>query len=406
MINRNKKGFTIVELVIVIAVIAILAAVLIPTFAGIIKKANLSADQQAVRQMNVALAAEFATETPEDLKQVVDVLDSEGYNVGSLTPLTKNHTFYWCEGTKIIVLVEGENTVVYPTDASFDVAKAHNLSDGASFINVKATTSEAAAEALANGSDLTLEADVVLVDTVDINGDVTVDLNGHVLDASDNGGRLFNIKDGATLTINAEGATIKCGAYGLFNIDPTVANATIVVNGGTFTADLDNGAFIKARGNGTINITLNNVNYADTSDDSYIMNTQAAKGSTITLAVNGGTFDAAFGFQAGDVYQIDGAKITTDGFAIEAQGNSTITNCTITSGTTYEGDKVSGGAIPAIAVVAANRENCNVVVKDCTINAGKYVYGTLGENAKLTATGNTLSGATENYNNGGTLTIN
>ncbi len=42
----NKKGFTIVELVIVIAVIAILAAVLIPTFSGIIKKANQSAVQQ------------------------------------------------------------------------------------------------------------------------------------------------------------------------------------------------------------------------------------------------------------------------------------------------------------------------------------------------------------------------
>ena len=42
MRKNNKKGFTIVELVIVIAVIAILAAVLIPTFAGMISKANES----------------------------------------------------------------------------------------------------------------------------------------------------------------------------------------------------------------------------------------------------------------------------------------------------------------------------------------------------------------------------
>jgi len=42
----NKKGFTIVELVIVIAVIAILAAVMIPTFGSVIKKANMSAVQQ------------------------------------------------------------------------------------------------------------------------------------------------------------------------------------------------------------------------------------------------------------------------------------------------------------------------------------------------------------------------
>ena len=37
---NNKKGFTIVELVIVIAVIGILAAVLIPTFSGVIDSAN------------------------------------------------------------------------------------------------------------------------------------------------------------------------------------------------------------------------------------------------------------------------------------------------------------------------------------------------------------------------------
>ena len=51
MKNMNKKGFTIVELVIVIAVIAILAAVMIPTFGGIISKARESA---AVQQVSAA----------------------------------------------------------------------------------------------------------------------------------------------------------------------------------------------------------------------------------------------------------------------------------------------------------------------------------------------------------------
>ena len=45
----NKKGFTIVELVIVIAVIAILAGVLIPTFSGMVKKAQESAALQNAR---------------------------------------------------------------------------------------------------------------------------------------------------------------------------------------------------------------------------------------------------------------------------------------------------------------------------------------------------------------------
>ena len=41
-VKKNKKGFTIIELVIVIAVIAILAAVLIPTFTTVIEKSHQS----------------------------------------------------------------------------------------------------------------------------------------------------------------------------------------------------------------------------------------------------------------------------------------------------------------------------------------------------------------------------
>ncbi len=47
--KNNKKGFTIVELVIVIAIIAILAAVLIPTFSNVIGKANESKCLQAAK---------------------------------------------------------------------------------------------------------------------------------------------------------------------------------------------------------------------------------------------------------------------------------------------------------------------------------------------------------------------
>ena len=48
MKKMNKKGFTIVELVIVIAVIAILAGVMIPTFSSIVTKAQESAEVQKI----------------------------------------------------------------------------------------------------------------------------------------------------------------------------------------------------------------------------------------------------------------------------------------------------------------------------------------------------------------------
>lgn len=49
MKKMNKKGFTIVELVIVIAVIAILSAVLIPTFSGVVGEAKLTAAKSDAR---------------------------------------------------------------------------------------------------------------------------------------------------------------------------------------------------------------------------------------------------------------------------------------------------------------------------------------------------------------------
>ena len=60
MKHTNKKGFTIVELVIVIAVIAILAAVLIPNLSRLVGKANESSAMQAARSEYQAYLAEYA----------------------------------------------------------------------------------------------------------------------------------------------------------------------------------------------------------------------------------------------------------------------------------------------------------------------------------------------------------
>ena len=61
MKNTKKKGFTIVELVIVIAVIAILAAVAIPSFGSVITKANESkALQEATNAYKEVLADALA----------------------------------------------------------------------------------------------------------------------------------------------------------------------------------------------------------------------------------------------------------------------------------------------------------------------------------------------------------
>lgn len=52
--NKLRRAFTITELVIVIAVIAVLAAVLIPTFSNVINSSKKSADEAMLKQLNEA----------------------------------------------------------------------------------------------------------------------------------------------------------------------------------------------------------------------------------------------------------------------------------------------------------------------------------------------------------------
>ncbi|MDD7573355.1 MAG: type II secretion system protein, partial [Eubacteriales bacterium] len=66
MKNTKKRGFTIVELVIVIAVIAILASVLVPTFANVVTKAKRSAAMQDARNAYTDYLVKHDGELPKD----------------------------------------------------------------------------------------------------------------------------------------------------------------------------------------------------------------------------------------------------------------------------------------------------------------------------------------------------
>lgn len=54
--TNKKRGFTIVELIIVIAVIAVLAAVLIPVFSGLIQQGKDAEAKVVVNTLNKGLA--------------------------------------------------------------------------------------------------------------------------------------------------------------------------------------------------------------------------------------------------------------------------------------------------------------------------------------------------------------
>ena len=339
MIKRNnKKGFTIVELVIVIAVIAILAAVLIPTFAGIIKKAQLSSDQQAVRNMNVALAA--SGDLNDDMNAVIDALSENGFNSKkALVPVSKDYKFMYSKANDCIVLVNEKNEVVYPEDITYDEADLESLENSVKYLNAEVKDVAGLAEAIANGQmEIKLEEnlDVKTPFAVAANTEITVDLNGKTLTTdwvdSQKHSYAFNVEGTLTLengTVDARGIHVYDGGKVVIGEGATVnavdddggaclwiyEGGEVVINGGTFNAvnglsdaNYDNGEPGVVYNKGTL--TIKGGTFTAKSDVYTIVN----EGSG-TLTIEGGTFIGNRG-----VVCANGGTVTISGGTFEVTG--------------------------------------------------------------------------------------
>lgn len=69
--KMNKKGFTLMEMMIVVAIIAILVAIAIPTFTGSIEKAKKATDDANFRALKAIITAAYLSGdlTIEDIEE-------------------------------------------------------------------------------------------------------------------------------------------------------------------------------------------------------------------------------------------------------------------------------------------------------------------------------------------------
>ena len=127
--NRNsKKGFTIVELIIVIAVIAVLAAVLIPTFSNLIQKANEAKDTALVSDLNKGLKMSGKNfTTMHEALQAVE--ENVGINVAKISAAEIHSEILWDGANNCFVyLKSGATTPTYIPDS-----QKTNISEGESY---------------------------------------------------------------------------------------------------------------------------------------------------------------------------------------------------------------------------------------------------------------------------------
>ncbi len=76
---RNKKGFTLIELIVVLAVLAVIMAIAVPRFIGVQDQAKIKADENSENLVKKAAELYFATENDSDNTVTIAELQSEGY---------------------------------------------------------------------------------------------------------------------------------------------------------------------------------------------------------------------------------------------------------------------------------------------------------------------------------------
>ena len=214
MRNTNKKGFTIVELVIVVAVIAILAAVLIPTFSSIIRKANESKDTQLIKNLNTAIAADV--DGDKTMSSALAAAAEFGYDIGKINASATDNEILWDSVNNVFCYLNG-GVIEYIAEVE------HEVTDKAKFWVIDDEVSTAYSTYLINRTDSKIEA----LHSLDVTacGPMSVEYKGSA--------EVSIFTNGGNLTVNS-GKVTHYGAARFLE----VADGATYTEKGTVVADL------------------------------------------------------------------------------------------------------------------------------------------------------------------------
>ncbi len=437
MKRTNKKGFTIVELVIVIAVIAILAAVLVPTFSNLINKANVSNDTVLVRELNKLVQISEIEQKDIDVNRAMQIAEENGWDVTKLSPRSDGNIIIWDDENDRFALVSVDSTSGVITQWLVG-SNTHTSNDAMIFLfsgktnipmyaaynymfPVKSGDIQSALDNLANkeNASITLAEDITRDFEIQSGTKLRLNLNGKTVSNAGESASTITIQDGAVLTIDGAGRLVN-------NIkdNPIIdvkSGGEIIINSGTFgREDAGEGSWYSIVNNGKATLGKDVVMDVPKS---------ALAGSGASMIVNKG--DGELVIEGGYYYtdgsanvKIESGKVTINGgtfingsgqcimnygdltinggdFSLSGR-DSKYTNAVVNNGDS--GEVVINGGTFTNNVVGQNLSKDFVIY---TSNANMNIYGgqfsTIGRLFKYGSPAANVYGGTFEYTNSGTF---
>ena len=119
MKKSNKKGFTLVELIVVIAIMAILAAVLVPVVTNKIKDANAASQATTAENIAKTISLYLAETADPNMTELGTKLTGAGYAEATVNTTAKTISVKQKTGDSMTytVTIEATKAVVSWTDA-------------------------------------------------------------------------------------------------------------------------------------------------------------------------------------------------------------------------------------------------------------------------------------------------
>ena len=195
--KRSTRAFTLVELIIVIAVIGVLAAILIPTFANVIDKANVASKTSLARNLNSLLATEEVNNgmaRTGSMGEAISIAKAHGYTMTELDDETAGEIVF-VDGRFAVLDNKGE--VAYSETGEVLSTDTHNM--------FKAYTEMPEDHTYGIYMAGEMSGDVTVDTSFDAGENADININF----ATDEAGTFTINSNGGNVTVDAPNATVK-----------------------------------------------------------------------------------------------------------------------------------------------------------------------------------------------------